>query len=130
MLPQHLVSEIEDRLDEGVLSQRQIAERLRVSRGTVHLLANGRRQCQTASLAEPAERCGSCGSLVHLPCVGCQAEAFLERQQRSRRLRDRYNRRSHRAPVPVSIAASGDRSEPLPPPYSPVFDTPPVRHAA
>ena len=43
MLPLAVVQEVRRRLEEGVLSQRQIAQQLGMSRGTVGAIASGRR---------------------------------------------------------------------------------------
>ena len=43
MLSEEVVLEVRRLLDAGQLSQRKIAVRLKVSRGTVHAIANGRR---------------------------------------------------------------------------------------
>jgi hypothetical protein len=84
MLPAPVDSEIRRMIDAGV-PQRQIAERLNVSRTTVQAIATGRRdpggrindelqypRFATSSDALP-ERCRGCGGLVYKPCVLCRA---------------------------------------------------------
>jgi Helix-turn-helix len=115
---------VEDRLlKEGRLSQRKIARRLGVSRGTVSAIANGQRalfgrthddtdSAEHVSL-QPAERCPKCGFFVHLPCLVCRAREYrhgrrvlaaLEAERKSgprraRRLAIRRRRRSCRSRV-------------------------------
>jgi DNA-binding XRE family transcriptional regulator len=96
MLPQALVLEIKRLLDEQRLSQRAIADRLGVSRGTVNNIANGRRGVYGRELppversgAEPSgvpHRCRGCGGLVYQPCLLCRARAYDARRRELRRL--------------------------------------------
>ncbi len=90
MLPLALVQEIQRYLDEGKLSQRKIAHKLNVSRGTVGAIASGRRgiygrepssqQPTLCCLELPPERCLGCGSKVYKPCVLCRAREYRSRQ--------------------------------------------------
>ncbi|TWT86265.1 hypothetical protein Mal64_38050 [Pseudobythopirellula maris] len=91
MLSLALIEEVKRLLDEGRLSQRAIAEKLAVSRGTVSALATGKRHVfgreqqagedpSTLPLAPP-ERCPGCGGMVHMPCVLCEALAYLGRHE-------------------------------------------------
>lgn len=132
MLPEYLICEIERLLDEGILSQRKIAQQVGVSRGTIHAMANDRRACQEASEAVPAERCDGCGAMVQMPCVGCVAEAFAERRREESVRVMRHNRyRRQRVPATFAEGAGVSQAETvLPPPYLPGIDSPPVRHAA
>lgn len=94
MLPTAIILEIRRLLDESQLSQRQIARKLDVSRGTVGAIANGRRGLygretieQLAPLDEPIgmpSRCIGCGGMVMKPCVLCQARAFRHRVEQLR----------------------------------------------
>lgn len=84
-----VVDEIRDLLCEGRLSQRKIAERVGVSRGTVNAIARGRRPEYAARHREPATdfrppsglptRCSGCGGMVQMPCLVCQVRAIKPR---------------------------------------------------
>jgi hypothetical protein len=86
-----IVHEIDRLLNEGQLSQREIARRLRVSRGTVSAIANGERGLYGRSAGDtdsPAaerdqlpERCPKCGFLVHLPCLVCRTREYRQGRQ-------------------------------------------------
>jgi hypothetical protein len=91
MISQQVIDEARQLLLEGQLSQRCIAERLHISRGTVNALAIGRRGAygRETATAPPRQvrstRCPGCGGLVYLPCVLCRTRRFIaERQQASR----------------------------------------------
>lgn len=85
MLALSVVEEIDRLLKEGELSQRQIAVRLKVSRGTVSAIARGERglfgrtpegdQPSEAPVL-PAERCPKCGFLVYQPCLVCRTREY------------------------------------------------------
>ena len=90
MLSLGLVREVERLLAEKQLSQRKIAILLGVSRGAVGAIAAGRRgiwgkESATGEQADVADllpdRCRSCGFLVLMPCVVCQARDY-RRQKR------------------------------------------------
>jgi hypothetical protein len=90
MLTTPLVNEIVRLLREGELSQRQIAVRLGVSRGTIGAIASGRRglygreQLQIYSPLAPTSpptRCPRCGYRVYLPCLVCRIRDHKQRQQ-------------------------------------------------
>ncbi len=91
MLPFATVVEIRRLLDQGQMSQRKIARKLRVSRGTVGAIASGRRGVHgrevdeempaVCSLNRPPERCNGCGATVYKPCVLCSTRQFQERQK-------------------------------------------------
>ena len=90
MLPLATVQEIRRLLDEGQLSQRKIAAKLKVSRGTVGSIASGRRglfgrepeaeRSELCSLDLPPERCPGCGAMVYMPCVLCRTRKYQERE--------------------------------------------------
>lgn len=89
MLSLYQVTEIKQLLDARQLSQRAIAQKLGVSRGTVHAIASGRRgvhgrespgACVQTPLAPPV-RCPGCGKRVYLPCVYCRAVDYARRQR-------------------------------------------------
>jgi transcriptional regulator with XRE-family HTH domain len=82
MLPLATIKQIHLLLEQGELSQRQIAEMLEVSRGTVSAVASGRRGLYgTAADAKEVGlnfegatvRCPSCGAQVFMPCLLCRA---------------------------------------------------------
>jgi hypothetical protein len=83
MLALSLVEEIERLLTEGTMSQRKIAKRLGISRGTVAAIASGRRGLYGRDEESddhdphvhlsPPERCPICGYLVYMPCLVCGA---------------------------------------------------------
>ena len=103
MLPLAVIQEVRRLLDEGELSQRGIARKLDVSRGTVSAIANGRRgiygsepPSQLPALCcwdLPPQRCVGCGAKVYLPCVLCRAREYRARHERMRQLQV-----PHRAP--------------------------------
>jgi transposase-like protein len=85
MLALSIVEEIVRLLKEGRQSQRKIAKRLGVSRGTVSALANGQRglfgRAREAEETErgpllPPQRCPKCGFFVHLPCLVCRTREY------------------------------------------------------
>jgi len=92
MLPLVVVQEVRRLLDERELSQRKIANKLRISRGTIGAIASGRRgmygrepdleRPTLCCLELPAERCRGCGATVYKPCVLCSARKYLARQKR------------------------------------------------
>lgn len=80
MIAQVVVDEIRGLLEEGELSQRTIARRVGVSRGTVHAIARGKRpdyctlQHDTDDFLPPVgplRRCPGCGGMVLMPCLLC-----------------------------------------------------------
>lgn len=90
MIVPALVDEIKRLLAEKRLSQRKIAVRLGISRGTVHAIACGKRpDCPPRELQEfdrplgPPERCPGCGGRVYMPCLLCQIRAKKEVRGRS-----------------------------------------------
>ena len=93
MVPTWKVDEVSLLLADDRLSQREIARRLRISRGVVAGIANG--TCPDyAALRLPVGpdtpqtpltgRCRQCGAVVELPCVACRARLALARAGRSR----------------------------------------------
>lgn len=97
MIAMATVGEIKRLLEEGQLSQREIARRLGVSRGTVNGIALGRRadpsqrprnpEIEFLTPDGPLTRCPGCGGLVLMPCLACRLRAMKETQ----RLRDAAN---------------------------------------
>ena len=81
MITATVVDEIQRMLREGRLSQRKIAARIGVSRGTVNAIAMGKRLCRRDDRpaadhgftppAGPPVRCPGCGGRVQMPCLLC-----------------------------------------------------------
>jgi hypothetical protein len=120
--------EIKRLLGEGRLSQRKIARRVGVSRGTVNAIAGGKRPDRGPG--RPADdsplpsgrpaRCPTCGGMVQMPCLACRVRALQAGgRRRGREVRpDRRGAgtrgRPGRAPAPSAPApfapATGDRA--------------------
>jgi hypothetical protein len=92
MLPLITIKEIRLLLEQGELSQRQIAEQLGISRGTVGAVANGKRGLHgiTEDAKEvglgfegTAVRCPGCGAHVFMPCLLCRARTMREAHERN-----------------------------------------------
>lgn len=96
MLAPTLVEEVRRMLQEGHVSQRKIAQRTGVSRGTVQAIAQGTRPDRFRSTdrresdqgfippeGRPA-RCPGCGAMVQMPCLLCYLRANRPTQRRSR----------------------------------------------
>jgi len=91
MLPLTVVQEVRRLLDEDDLSQRKIAAKLGISRGTVDAIASGRRgiygrepdreQSDLPCLELTPQRCHGCGARVYMPCVLCRARQYRHRQK-------------------------------------------------
>ena len=96
MLPLVVVEEIRRLLDEAELSQRKIADKLGVSRGTVGAISNGQRgiygrepdphEPDLCRLDLPPERCPGCGGMVYVPCLLCRTRRYAKRQKRLRQI--------------------------------------------
>ena len=92
MISLAVVDDIKRLLGEGSLSQRKIARRVGVSRGTVNAIARGKRSDYEARSRKqgddflapsgPPVRCRSCGGMVQMPCLACQVRTMRQ----SRRL--------------------------------------------
>lgn len=87
MIAPYLVDEVKRLLNEGSLSQREIARKTGVSRGTVNAIALGKRpeprRLRTAAdeflaPAGPPRRCPGCGGLVRMPCLLCRVRQMKE----------------------------------------------------
>ena len=86
MIAPAVVQKIRQFLAGGELSQRKIAQRLRVSRGTVLSIARGRRSDdstdrQGEGFFDPdaaPERCRGCGGMVKMPCLLCHIRRLKE----------------------------------------------------
>ena len=88
MISTALVEEVSRMLQEELLSQREIAKRLGISRGTVNAIANGKRgdrlsrpKRDEADFIPPTglpRRCPGCGGLTQMPCLACYIRAKSE----------------------------------------------------
>ena len=88
MITTTIVDEIRRLLREGRLSQRRIASKIGVSRGTVNAIALGRRgsghvrrQPEAEGFSPPSGlpvRCPGCGAKVQMPCLLC----YIRRRRR------------------------------------------------
>jgi len=84
MIPASMVDEIRRLLAEGRLSQRKIARLTGISRGSVGLIAQGkrpdyppRREEEPWGTEGPAVRCPTCGAKVYMPCRLCRLKDLL-----------------------------------------------------
>jgi transcriptional regulator with XRE-family HTH domain len=96
MIAAERIADVRRLLATGGLSQREIARRTGVSRGTVGAVAAGKRTDRTEPRhaghpelkvpAGPPRRCGGCGGMVAMPCLLCRARvarAAARREQRT-----------------------------------------------
>lgn len=91
MIAAVVVAKIRGLLAEGTLSQRTIARQLGVSRGTVGVIARGKRpnyadRVDRASVAvvapaDPPQRCPGCGGMVWMPCRLCRIRAAKQNRR-------------------------------------------------
>ena len=99
MIASNIVREIRHLLAQGGMSQRAIAARMGVSRGTVAAIALGKRRDyplgdsrNNPGLVSPAGRplrCAGCGCLVQMPCLACYIRWWKRSQNIARgRIRD------------------------------------------
>ncbi len=89
MIATAVVDEIQRLLRQGELSQRRIASRIGVSRGTVNAIALGRRTDRPAGPRREESgfiapsglpvRCPGCGGKVQMPCLLCYLRARAPR---------------------------------------------------
>ena len=84
MIPVEKLEEIRALLAEGKLSQRAIARKVGVSRGTVAAIAGRKRPCYERRLsADPSAtsrrrgRCPICRAMVFFPCLACLVRQLL-----------------------------------------------------
>lgn len=94
MISPMVIDEVRRLLNEQKLSQRTIARRVGVSRGTVNAIWLGKRsdrdrRCRTDgddSLfdSSPPQRCPGCGGLVHMPCLLCRIRSLRDKRRPSR----------------------------------------------
>ncbi len=93
MIAETVVREIRNLLTAGEHSQRRIAQRLGVSRGTVNAIARGTRPDRSPDRPDddgltahvgPPSRCPGCGGMVQMPCLLCRVRAIKETQRKVR----------------------------------------------
>lgn len=94
MIGIEIVRQVRTLWASGTCSQRQIARRVGVSRGTVHAIINGRHIDREAKRKEeppmfsgPYVRCRGCGGMVQMPCLLCRVRALPCRAGWQRRRR-------------------------------------------
>ncbi len=97
MLPWDRIEQVRRLLAAGELSQREIARRTGVSRGTVNSVARGRidpeRRRRAVDVPEPFPRpgrgvyvrCPECGGMVQMPCLACRIRATSRTARRTSR---------------------------------------------
>jgi len=86
MIAEAKIREAELMLARGKMSQREIAKRTGLSRGTISSIAGGTRKIQvkTVDLNMPQEpegppvRCSGCGAMAQMPCVLCHLKKLAE----------------------------------------------------
>lgn len=99
MIAPPIIDCIQELLAEGKLSQRKIAKKVGVSRGTVAGVAGGRRpdyeqirhkrrQEQEPLPLGPLARCPECGGMVYMPCRLCQLRSGAPEADSPRRSPD------------------------------------------
>ena len=97
MIAAGVVEEIRNLLRAGELSQRKIARRVGVSRGTVNAISRGKRPDYSTRrrsadeptfLAGPPRRCPGCGGMVRMPCLACRIRAIAKKRHQRRGFHD------------------------------------------
>lgn len=91
MIASPVVEEVKRLLSHGDLSQRKIALRLGVSRGSVGSIASGKRPDYEArrrmrrdsfiAPTGPPARCPGCGGMTKMPCLACHVRALAGRER-------------------------------------------------
>jgi hypothetical protein len=96
MIAADMIAEVRRLLAEKRLSQREIAKRTGVSRGTVSAVASGKRRKGPRPLRSSGERggfrpptgmptrCRGCGALTQMPCLACYIRARCEARKPAR----------------------------------------------
>lgn len=106
MLSIEQVREISRLLDEGELSQRQIAARLGVGRTTVGAIASGERgvnghdeqdEISRSRADQHPVRCNRCGYRVYMPCLICIAQEYRRQQLSGSRPPEKRTKRRKRS---------------------------------
>lgn len=92
MIAPSVVNEIKRLLAERTLSQRKIAARTGVSRGTVGAIARGNRpdyealrnkakEQEPEEPTGPPQRCPTCGGMVTMPCRVCRVRKLVAQRR-------------------------------------------------
>jgi DNA-binding XRE family transcriptional regulator len=91
MIAPTVIAEIRRLLREEHLSQRRVARRMQVSRGTVQAIATGNRpeyefrrrhvDPEFTPPSGPWKRCPHCGGLVQMPCLACRVRTIQQRHR-------------------------------------------------
>jgi hypothetical protein len=94
MIAAALVDEARRMLRETRLSQREIAKRLGLSRGSVNAIASGKRRDRGHRPRQEEDafipptglprRCPGCGGLAQMPCLACYIRAKNEAKRTAR----------------------------------------------
>lgn len=90
MIAPCVVAEVRRLLEEEQLSQRKIALRTGISRGTIHAIASGKRPDypvheptpEEDEPIGPPERCPTCGGMVYMPCRLCKTREKIDEQRK------------------------------------------------
>ena len=95
MIAEERIREAELMLARGKMSQREVAKRTGLSRGTISLIARGKRTIQVKTVDPdvlpesedgPPVRCITCGSIVKMPCLLCHLKNLAARNRPVMRL--------------------------------------------
>ncbi len=90
MIAEEKIREAELMLARGKLSQRKIAKITGLSRGTISMIASGKRKVQVRTVdpdmppeleKSPPVRCPGCGAMVRMPCLLCFLKNLAERKR-------------------------------------------------
>jgi hypothetical protein len=123
MLAPYQVEEIRQLLASGTLSERTIARRMGVSRGTVRSIAAGRRRDPVRSIQpwdeepdqplEPPRRCPTCGGLVYMPCRLCRMRKLIEKQKQEKNTHPRHSESPRQSAIycPSGLALKPDHPQ-------------------
>lgn len=93
MIASTVIDEVRRLLNERKLSQRMIARRVGVSRGTVNAIWLGKRPERASPQADeeapqfdaaPPQRCPGCGGMVQMPCLLCRIRELREKRHHGR----------------------------------------------
>jgi len=90
MLSPQVAAEIRSRLADGQISQRALARELGVSRGTIGVIATGKRPQRPSKTDESLlfgvgdrHRCDGCGATVRGTCLACYLRSLPSRPRRA-----------------------------------------------
>lgn len=120
MLNRYVIDQVKTLLAQGELSQREIARRLKISRGTVNAIANGRRRDRPEPdpnediglFVGPPRRCRDCGGMVYMPCLLCQVRRLKRLEEAHRPAPTARTRLSRTSRQQVQFRAASLRNSP------------------